>query len=100
MNDKYDKNSLVFQLAKRSRTQGIGGRFMAHVASKQNLKTLTGLFDFVQSSLKYFLEGEFLSPNSVFFCTTHDTFLCYTEYLHLKKKKKGGSLLSLFLSFT
>lgn len=62
MNDKYDKNSLVFQLAKRSRTRGIGGRFMAHVASKQNLKTLTGLFDFVQSSLKYFLETELLSP--------------------------------------
>ena len=62
MNDKYDKNSLVFKLAKRSRTRGIGGLFMAYAASKQNLKTLTELFDFVQSSLKYFLEFKLLSP--------------------------------------
>ncbi len=62
MSDKYDKNSLVFQLAKRSRTRGIGGLFMAYAASKQNLKTLNELFDFIQSSLKYFLDTEFLSP--------------------------------------
>jgi len=62
MSDKYDKNSLVFQLAKRSRTRGIGGTFITHAASIQNLKMLNKLFDFVRSSLKYFLEIEFLSP--------------------------------------
>ena len=62
MNDKYDKNSLVFQLAKRSRTMGVLGKFITHEASIQNLKMLNELFDFVQSSLKYFLEDELLSP--------------------------------------
>lgn len=62
MSDKYDKNSLVFQLAKRSRTMGALGKFITHAASIQNLKMLNELFDFVQSSLKYFLEAELLSP--------------------------------------
>ncbi|USI65372.1 hypothetical protein QR692_10290 [Lactococcus petauri] len=62
MSDKYDKNSLVFQLAKRSRTMGVLGKFITHEASIQNLKTLTELFNFVQSSLKYFLDTELLSP--------------------------------------
>ena len=62
MSDKYDKNSLVFQLAKRSRTMGVLGKFITHEASIQNLKMLNELFDFVQSSLKYFLDTELLSP--------------------------------------
>lgn len=62
MNDKYDKRSLVFQLAKRSRTMGVLGKFITHEASIQNLKMLNELFNFVQNSLKYFLEAELLSP--------------------------------------
>lgn len=58
--NKYDKNSLVFQLAKRSRIYGIGGKFIS-AAEKFNQQTLDSLTNFVQGSLEYFIKSDLLS---------------------------------------
>lgn len=60
MNFKYDKKSLVFQLAKRSRIYGITGKFISS-AAKYNRQMLASLTNFVQGSLEYFVKSDLLS---------------------------------------
>ena len=60
MNFKYDKKSLVFQLAKRSRIYGITGKFISP-AAKYNRQMLASLTNFVQGSLEYFVKSDLLS---------------------------------------
>lgn len=61
-NQSYDKDSIVFQLAKRSKLNGIGGKFAWHAASKENKKMLNSLFNFLQESLQIFIDSRKLSP--------------------------------------
>lgn len=61
MNDKYDKNSLVFQLAKLRRLRGISGKFIS-ASSQYNKRDRYELFEFIQKSLESFMSSELLSP--------------------------------------